>query len=163
MSRTPHTFPKILTLLSLLAVTLTAAATAQEAVPAKSLEAASYQLFEVHGSGMSATLQVTETAEGGARLVLSLPGTGVAASYSAALYRGDCGPDRPLVLRLTPFDIDDNPLESTTETEELGFADIAEADLFVYLFAGEEIDTPDVHGLDGRAVACGEVGLGANR
>lgn len=133
-----------------------------EAAPTQSLKAASYQLFAVGEHVLSATLQVSETAEGGARIVVSLPRTTATNAYRAVLYHGDCGPDRPIALQLTPFGVDDDPLSSVTEDEAWTFERLTGSDLFAYVFADEAIDRPDTPGLDGRALACGEVGVGAN-
>lgn len=164
MSRRHASLGSIASLLALLAAALAGAVWAQDAAaPTKSLDAASYQLFPTDDHTLTATLQVTETVEGGARIVVSLPGPAPVEAHRAVLYHGDCGPDRPVALLLTPFDEDDDPLSSVTQDEAWTFERLTESDLFAYVFASEDIDRPETAGLDGRALACGEVGVGANR
>ena len=130
---------------------------------AASVSTASYPLFPIEGSDVNAQLQVAESAEGGARLVLTVVGVDEGGDYRAAVYEGDCGPDRPVALELAPVGLGNDPFVSSTETQELSFAALTEGDHFIYLFEGDTIDRPDTFGLDGDALACGEVGAGAIR
>lgn len=115
---------------------------------------ASYGLFAVAGSGIGGNVQVTERAEGGSEFVVSLTGITQGERYAAALYEGDCGPDRPEVLELDAVsNVAGDPFVSITDTG-LNFEDVANGDYFLYIFNGEK----------GSALAaCGEVGVGANR
>lgn len=133
-------------------------------LPGPALDTASYAVFPVEGSDVSAQLQVSQMAEEqGSRLVLSLGASAdPSATYRAAIYEGDCGPDRPIVLELALVGVDGDPYALTTETA-VSFQTITTGDHFVYLFGSEEIDRPDTFGLDGELLACGEVGEGANR
>lgn len=135
-----------------------------EPPPEGTVQTASYGLFPIEGSGVQAQLQVSSRAEGGVRIVLTASGMERGRELAAAIYEGDCGPDRPLVLALTPVgSLPDDPFVSITEEEELAFEELTEGDHFVYLFAEDAIDRPDEEGLDVPALACGEVGAGANR
>lgn len=161
-----RSFPTALAVLLAIALTSALASAQDASQPDDSLgqvlSTASYGLFPVEGSGISAHLQVSERAEGGSRLVLTAAAIDPGGTYRAALYEGDCGPDRPLVLELAPFGIGGDPYVSTTDTD-LAFEEITGGDHFAYLFEGDRIDTPDTFGLDANVVACGEVGAGAIR
>jgi hypothetical protein len=126
----------------------------------QTLRTASYPLFAVDASGVTGQLQVVARAEGGTELILTVDGIEAGGSYTAAIYVGSCGPDRPVVLELEPIGRENDPFVSITESE-VSFDEITEGDHFVYVFAGETIDRPDEEGLDVPALACGEVGLGA--
>lgn len=126
----------------------------------QTLRTASYPLFAVDDSGVTGQLQVVERAEGGTELILTVDGIEAGGSHTAAVYVGDCGPDRPVFLELEPIGRENDPFVSITESE-LGFEDVTQGDHFVYVFDGETIDGPDEEGLDVPALACGEVGLGA--
>lgn len=138
------------------------AADAEQPAADATVRTASYGVFPVEGSGVSGHLQVTSTTEGGVRLVLSVSGLAESRELGAAIYEGDCGPDRPLLLRLTPVGMPNDPFVSITESD-IAFDTLTEGDHFVYLFEENEIDTPEQEGLDVPALACGEVGAGANR
>ncbi len=113
--------------------------------------AASYGLFAVEGSGVSGNVQISEQVEGGVRITVSLVGITAGERYAVALYEGDCGPDRPQVLRLSNVDDSDgNPFSSITDSE-LSFEAITGGNHFAYVFAGEP---------GSALLACGEVGLG---
>jgi hypothetical protein len=126
---------------------------------AASLRTASYPLFAVDGSGVTGHLQIVETA-GGSQLVLTVQGLVEGGAHSAAIYAGDCGPDRPVVLELEPIGRENDPFVSITEST-ITFDELTEGDHFVYVFDGATIDRPDAEGLDVPALACGEVGAGA--
>ena len=115
---------------------------------------ASYGLFEVEGSGIRGQVQLTELIGDGTNFVITLVGVEEGQQHAAALYEGDCGPDRPKVIDLDPVgEAPEDPFSSVTETS-LDFEEITSGDYFVYIFdsaQGEEI------------AACGEVGAGANR
>jgi hypothetical protein len=145
---------------SALALTLTSAQQEAAAGEFDTISTASYPLFPVDGSDVTGQLQVVSRLESGSVLILTVDGIAEGRSYAAAIYAGDCGPDRELVLELEPVGRANDPYVSITETE-LTFAFLTEGDHFVYVFDGEGIDGPDTPGLDTPALACGEVGLGA--
>jgi hypothetical protein len=124
------------------------------------LSTASYPLFPVDDSGVHGELQVVSRNDLGSVLILTVVGIEEGRPYAAAIYAGDCGPDREVVLELESVGRANDPYVSITETE-LSFEAITEGDHFVYVFDGEEIDRPETPGLDVPALACGEVGLGA--
>lgn len=130
------------------------------------LRTASFGVFPVEGSGVNGVLQVTEQQEGGLRLVMSLTGIERGERYPVAVYAGDCGPDRELVLELEPVgggSIPNDPFASLTEPE-LSFDELTGGDFFLYVFeAGDAVDRPADFGLDVPALACGELGAGASR
>ncbi len=125
-----------------------------------SLQTASYPLFAVDDSGVTGQLQVVSRAEGGTELILTVDGMPADEPYSAAVYVGACGPDRPVFLELEPIGRENDPFVSITESM-LTFAELTHGNHFVYVFGGDAIDRPDVEGLGVLALACGEVGLGA--
>lgn len=115
---------------------------------------ASYGLFPVEESRVRGQVQLTEQVDGGTRVVISLVGIDPGRRYAAALYRGDCGPDRERVIELEPVgEHSDDPYASITETG-LHFAEITNGDFFLYVFHSGSAE---------RVAACGEVGVGANR
>ena len=99
-------------------------------------------------------------ASGGSLLFVTLVGIEEGRTYPAALYVGDCGPDRPVHSELEPVSRENDPFVGITLTT-LDFSDLTQGDYFVYVFDGDTIDRPDVDGLDVPALACGEVGAGA--
>ncbi len=123
--------------------------------PYDSIKQASYGIFSIDPSSVGGQLQVRQTPEGMAEFVLTLTNSVAGDLHAAAVYEGDCGPDRALLTKLarvgdsTPED----PFVSITKTE-LTYESVVEGDYFVMIF-GDELDT--------SPLACGEVGLGANR
>jgi hypothetical protein len=114
----------------------------------------SYALFAVDGSGVNGVVQVTGRSGGGSRLIVTLSGIRAGDRYAAILHEGDCGPDRPRMLELqTVGNIAQDPFSSVTEAAAAAAA-FFDSDLFLYIRNGSD---------DGPLVACGEVGLGANR
>ncbi len=148
--------------LTVAACLLTTVVAQGEAPPAatQTLPTASYPLFPVDDSGVTGQLQVVAMAEGGAELILTMSGIEAGSAYTAAIYAGSCGPDRPVFLELEPVGRENDPYVSITMAP-VSFEEITEGDHFVYVFEGEAIDRPDETGLDAPALACGEVGLGA--
>jgi hypothetical protein len=97
---------------------------------------------------------VTERAEGGTLFVVTIVGISPGEFYLPVLFRGDCGPDRELVVELPPVgSIPEDPFASLSHVS-LSFSEVDGGDYFLYIYRGEEERTP---------LACGEVGLGANR
>ncbi len=120
----------------------------------RGLQTASYYLAPVGASGVSGNLQVTERVDGGSTFIVTLQGIEPGRRYALTLLEGDCGPDRVRVRDLKPVgSLPDDPYASLTEAN-LSFADLAEGDYFLYVYAGATDDTP--------VAACGEVGVGAN-
>jgi hypothetical protein len=142
-------------ILALLALGVVSAA-AQEApeVAEASRRSTSYQLFAIDGSGVTGTLNVTERAEGGTLFVVTIVGISPGEFYLPVLFRGDCGPDRERVVELPPVgSIPEDSFASLSHVS-LSFSEVDGGDYFLYIYRGEEERTP---------LACGEVGLGANR
>ena len=126
--------------------------------PERSPRAASYALSPVAGSGVSGNLQVSEQLSGGTRLTVSLVGIATGGNYAgedyaAVLYTGDCGPDREEVARLKNVNAADGNSNANVTESSLSYDAITGANHFLYVL-GESGD---------RVLACGEVGLGANR
>ena len=144
------------------AVVLTAGLSQRDAAPVETsgLATASYSLHPVEDSGVTGQLQIVEQAPGGTLLILTLVGIDEGRRYPAALYVGNCGPDRPVHLELEPVGRENDPYVGITESE-LSFAELTEGDFFVYVFDGDTIDRPEREGLDVPALVCGEVGIGA--
>lgn len=114
----------------------------------RSPRTASYVLSPVEGSGVSGNLQFVEQLEGGTRITVSLSGIPGTGSHAVVLYQGDCGPDRPDVLRLTNVDDSDgDPYASVTDSE-LNFDTLTQGDHFAYVFESEP---------GSGILACGEV------
>ena len=115
---------------------------------------ASYGLFAVGDSGIAGQVQISGQVEGGTRIVVSLNGAEAGRRYPTELRSGDCGPDGAVLRRLNDFPlgvIDPGASETTTG---LSFEEIAEADNYLSIYAADG---------SGTVIACGEVGLGANR
>ena len=142
------------------AAVLTAGLTQGDAEPAETsgLATASYSIHPVDDSGVTGQLQIVEQATGGTLLILSLMGMEEGRTYPAALYVGNCGPDRPVHLELERVGRENDRYVGITESE-FSFADLTQGDFFVYVFDGDTIDRPESEGLDVPALACGEVGL----
>lgn len=118
------------------------------------LRSESYQLFAIEESGVSGTLNVTEKVGGGTTFVITAIGINPGLIYQPVLFAGDCGPDRERVAELSPVGtIPEDPFASISEVS-LSFEQVAEGDYFLYLYP---------EGGEGDPLACGEVGLGANR
>ncbi len=113
-----------------------------------------YYLASVENSGVDGHLHVAEMFEGGSRLVVTMNNILNDYRYAVVLYQGNCGPDRPEVLRLGDINNSSgDPNTSITETD-LSFEQLTTGDYFMYVFAGE----PGT-----QVLACGEVGVGANQ
>ncbi|MBA2667619.1 MAG: hypothetical protein H0U69_11350 [Trueperaceae bacterium] len=154
--------PVLTALLTTLAILVSVTVGAQAPAPESfdTISTASYPLFPIDDSKVHAQLQVVSRTEGGSMLILTVEGIEEGGQYTAALYAGDCGPDRQVVLELEPIGRENDPYVSITETD-LEFETITEGDHFIYIFAGDDIDRPNEPGLDAPALACGEVGVGA--
>jgi hypothetical protein len=113
-----------------------------------------YYLALVENSGVDGNVQIAETYEGGTKLVVSMQGTLPDYRYAVVLYEGDCGPDRPEVLRLGDINNTSGDPNSSITESELSFDTLTQGNYFMYIFAGEP---------ESQILACGEVGVGANR
>jgi hypothetical protein len=113
-----------------------------------------YYLASVDNSGVDGHVQIAEVFEGGSKLVVTMNNVLADYRYAVVLYEGDCGPDRPEVLRLG--DINNSSGDPNTSITEaaLSFDELTQGNYFMYVFAGET---------DSQILACGEVGQGANR
>ncbi|MGL4610883.1 MAG: hypothetical protein ACRCYY_14600 [Trueperaceae bacterium] len=113
-----------------------------------------YYLATVENSGVDGYVQISEVIEGGTKLIVSMNNTLSDYRYGTVLYEGDCGPDRPEVLRLGDINNSSGDPNTSITQSELSFQDLTTGDYFMYVFAGE----PGT-----QILACGEVGEGANR
>jgi hypothetical protein len=113
-----------------------------------------YYLASVDNSGVDGHVQVAETYEGTMRLVVTMNNTLSDYRYAVVLYEGDCGPDRPEVLRLGDINNTSGDPNSSITESDLRYDQITTGNYFMYVFAGE----PGT-----QILACGEVGQGANR
>ena len=118
------------------------------------LRSESYQLFAIQSSGVSGTLNVTEEVGGGTTFVVTGVGINPGAIYQPVLFAGDCGPDRERIAELAPIGgIPEDPFASISEVS-MSFEEVAQGDYFLYIYP---------EGGQGEPLACGEVGVGANR
>ena len=115
---------------------------------------ASYGVFAVGDSGIAGQVQVVGRVEGGTRLVLSLQGAQAGERYPVDIRSGDCGPDGEVLLQLNDFPLGLAEANAGETEAELGFSAITEENNYLSVYA------PDG---SGRVLACGEVGVGANR
>jgi hypothetical protein len=135
---------------------MTAGTTTQTTQPGPddALRTSSYGIFALEGSGIDGKLQLQETAEKGVRATLTLSGIVAGSYYDATLFSGDCSPNQPEVLALEPVgeSVPEDPFASITITE-MSYDALTSGNLFVMVFDQ----------VGGAALACGEVGVGANR
>jgi CHRD domain len=109
-----------------------------------------YGIYAVDGSSISGQIQIAETAEGNSTVVVTLSNIQAGQRYGLEIFQGDCGPDRPSLIKLNPVpSVPSDPNASWTETS-LHYSELAEGNNFIYVY------TPD-----GAVIACGEVGAGA--
>lgn len=117
-----------------------------------SIRTDSYGIYAVSGSNVYGQIQVAEEVDGTARVVVTLNNIQRGDRYPLEIFQGDCGPDRPSLIKLNDVpSVPADPTASATYTN-LTYDQIAGMNNFVY-----------VYNLDGTVLACGEVGLGANR
>jgi hypothetical protein len=119
------------------------------------LRTTSYTLFPIEGSGIGGKLQLQETADKTVRASLTLTGIVEGYYYDAAIFLGDCSPNQAEVLRLETVgeSIPEDPFASLTFTD-IPYDTITTGNHFVMVFA---------QGTTSPALACGEVGVGANQ
>lgn len=113
-----------------------------------------YYLASVDNSGVDGHVQAAETVEGMTRFVVTMNNVLPDYRYAVVLYEGDCGPDRPEVLRLGDINNTSGDPNSSITESEISFETLTNGNYFMYVFAGEP---------GSQILACGEVGVGANR
>jgi len=116
------------------------------------LSTASYRVFSVGNSPLFGQVQLTEESSGGTKFVLTLEGHEAGNQYPVDIKAGDCGPDGELVLQLNAF-----PLGIIEPNASMTFTDLA-----IESFS-EANNYITVYDQDNNVLACGEVGIGANR
>jgi hypothetical protein len=123
--------------------------------PDDALRTTSYNLFPLEGSGISGILQVQETVDMQVRATLTLSGVVEGYYYDAVIFSGDCSPNGAEVLRLQTVgeSIPEDPFASLTTTD-ISYDTLTTGNHFVMVFA---------QGTTSPALACGEVGVGANQ
>lgn len=133
-------------------------------VPSAFPQTASYGLFPIEGSGVSGYVQMTEEM-GHTRVTVTLSNIQRGSEYLPVLFEGTCGPDREMITALAPVgNFTNDPFVSLDEIE-LSVDQIERSEYFMYIFTGSEMPAENERGfleID-RAVACGQIGLGANR
>lgn len=122
--------------------------------PDEALRTTSYGLFALEGSGIDGKLQLQENVDKTVRATLTLSGIVEGNYYDAVVFSGDCSPNGAEVLRLETVgeSIPEDPFASLTTTD-ISYDTITTGNHFVMVFA--QGTTP--------ALACGEVGVGANQ
>jgi hypothetical protein len=150
-------------LLFLMISVLAALASAQQSAFPRT---ASYGLFEIEGSGVHGNLQLTEDFEaGGLEAAVTLVGIMPGQQFVPAIFRGTCGPDRPFITALPPVgSFTNDPFVSLGEVE-LGYDEMTEGEFFMFIFPGDSLPPLNEAGNveTDSAVACGQIGAGANR
>lgn len=143
-------------------IALTAFGMAQ--LPTSSQQTASYNLFPLDGSGVGGYVQFTEEM-GHTRSAVTLTGITQGAEYLPVLFEGTCGPDREMVMALAPVgNFTNDPFVSLDEIN-IPVNQIESTQYFMYIFTGSEMPPLNADGFVSidTAVACGQIGLGANR
>jgi hypothetical protein len=119
---------------------------------ATSMRTEGYGIYAVSGNNVYGQIQVAEEADGTARVVVTLNNIQRGDRYPLEIFQGDCGPGRPNLIKLNDVpSVPSDPSASATYTN-LTYDQIAGGNNFIY-----------VYDLSGNVLACGEVGLGANR
>lgn len=143
-------------------VALASIAAAQ--LPSAFPSTASYGLFPINNSGVSGYVQMTEEM-GHTRVAVTLSNIDRGSRYLPVLFEGTCGPDREMVLALNPVgSFVNDPFVSLDEIQ-IPVNQIEQTQYFMYIFAGSELPPLNEAGFVSidNAVACGQIGLGANR
>lgn len=133
-------------------------------LPSAFPQTASYGVFPINNSGVSGYVQMTEEM-GHTRVTVTLSNIVRGSEYLPVLFEGTCGPDRDMVLALNPVgSFVNDPFVSLDEIT-LSVNQIEQSQYFMYIFTGSELPPLNENGnlsID-SAVACGQIGLGANR
>ena len=127
-------------------------------------QTASYGVFPINGSGVSGYVQMTEEM-GHTRVTVTLSNINRGSEYLPVLFEGTCGPDREMVAALAPVGTFTNDPFVSIDEIQLSVNQIEQTQYFMYIFSGSEMPAENERGfleID-RAVACGQIGLGANR
>lgn len=127
-------------------------------------QTASYGVFPIDGSGVSGYVQMTEEM-GHTRVTVTLSNITRGSQYLPVLFEGTCGPDRDMVTALAPVGTFSNDPFVSIDEIAVGVDQIEQTQYFMYIFSGSELPPLNERGfleID-RAVACGQIGLGANR
>lgn len=133
-------------------------------LPTSSQQTASYNLFPIEGSGVGGYVQFTEEM-GHTRVAVTLTGIMRGAQYLPVLFEGTCGPDREMVGALAPVGTFTNDPFVSLDEIALSVNQIEATQYFMYIFEGGELPPLNEAGFlaNDTAVACGQIGLGANR
>ena len=115
---------------------------------------ASYYLAPINGSNVEANMQINEIIGGGTRIIVSLSRSAQVGVHSVVIHEADCGPDRPVVERLSNIDDSNGDPYVGITNSTLDFDTLTEGNYFAYVHRGEP---------SSESVACGEVGVGANQ
>lgn len=143
-------------------VTLFAVAAAQQ--PSSFPDTASYGLFPIMGSNVSGSVQLVEE-EGRTRVTVTLSGISRGSKWLPVLFEGTCGPDRKMVEAFAPVGTFTNDPFASIDHTDLSVQSIENAEYFMYIFEGDQLPPENDEGflVIDTAVACGQIGLGANR
>ena len=119
------------------------------------LKGESYGVYGIGDGQVDGVVQVREMPEGTAEFVLTLNGLVPGDLHAAGLYEGSCAPEQAIATKLETVgdSVPEDPFVSITTTD-LPYETVVTGNYFVMVY-GPSLDTP--------ALACGEVGVGANR
>lgn len=138
-------------------------ATAQQSTSPRT---ASYGLFPINNSGVHGNLQLSEDfASGDLEAIVTLVGITVGQQFLPVVFAGTCGPDRPLVAELPPVgSFVNDPFVSIGQLD-ISFDEVTQGEYFMFIFPGATLPAENEAGnVDvSSAVACGQIGVGANR
>lgn len=118
----------------------------------ETLSTASYRIFSVGASQIFGQVQMTEEASGGTKFVLTLEGHDPQTQYPVDVKEGDCGPDGSVLLQLNAFPLGIIEPNASMTFTDLPIEQFSEADNYLTVYDKE-----------GFVLACGEIGIGANR
>lgn len=150
-------------LLSLMVSALLFTAAAQQSTSPRT---ASYGLFPVENSGVRGNLQLTEDfSTGDLEAIVTLVGITAGQQFLPVVFAGTCGPDRPLVAELPPVGSFSNDPFVSIGHFDVSFDEVTQGEYFMFIFPGDVLPAEnDAGNVDvSSAVACGQIGAGANR
>lgn len=127
---------------------------------------ASYGLFPVENSGLHGNLQLGENFEtGNLEAIVTLVGITAGQQFLPAVFAGTCGPDRPLVAELPPVGSFVNDPFVSIGQFDVSFDEVTQGEYFMFIFPGSKLPAENEAGNVNvsSAVACGQIGVGANR
>lgn len=133
-------------------------------LPSAFPQTASYGVFPINNSGVSGYVQLTEEM-GHTRVSVTLSNIVRGSQFLPVLFEGTCGPDREMVLALNPVGSFVNDPYVSLDEISLTVNHIEQTQYFMYIFSGSELPPLNERGFVSidNAVACGQIGLGANR